>query len=188
MGPRFFLFSLLIILLFLPAGALGRDLSYRFPTDQVTAAYLYNFALFSHWPKSALDQREFFVIATLDKDFADIAAATLTGRYVADRPVKVQLLHNLDEGDAAPHIVFFGEGESPSPPLLTRISRLPILTVGRAPDFTAAGGMIRLFTVERRLHFVINLVAAKKAGITISSEVLRLADEVEGKVPVRGIE
>lgn len=187
MGPRFFLSFLLIILLFLPAGALGRDLSYRFPTDQVTAAYLYNFALFSHWPKSALDQREFFVIATLDKDFADIAAATLTGRYVGDRPVKVQLIHNLDEGAAA-HILFFGEDEHLSPPLLTRISRLPILTVGRAPGFTAAGGMIRLFTVERRLHFVINLAATKKAGITISSEVLRLADEVEGNVPVRGIE
>ena len=62
---------------------------------------------------------------------------------------------------------------------LLREARATALTVSDAADFTARGGVIRLFTEKNRLRFVINLDNAHRAGLRISSNLLRLASSVE---------
>lgn len=49
------------------------------------------------------------------------------------------------------------------------------LTVGDAPGFTEAGGMLGLVRVENRLRFEANLEAAQRAQLRLSSELLKLA-------------
>ena len=53
------------------------------------------------------------------------------------------------------------------------------LTIGESEDFTRRGGVIRLYTESNRLRFVINVENAKREGIQVSSNLLKLATYVE---------
>lgn len=54
----------------------------------------------------------------------------------------------------------------------------PILTVGDATDFTQAGGIIQFVIVEDTVRFEINLEAAERVGLKLSSRLLALARNV----------
>jgi len=56
---------------------------------------------------------------------------------------------------------------------------VPILSVSDIADFTRAGGMIDLVEVEQRIRFNINLSAARRARLRLSSQLLKLATIVE---------
>jgi YfiR/HmsC-like len=43
------------------------------------------------------------------------------------------------------------------------------------PDFTRRGGMIQLVLQDRHVRFEVNLAAAEHAGLTLSSQLLKLA-------------
>jgi len=55
------------------------------------------------------------------------------------------------------------------------------LTVGETESFLQEGGIINFAIRSSRVRFDIDLDAAHRAGIQISSKVLSLADEVHGK-------
>ena len=62
--------------------------------------------------------------------------------------------------------------------VLRAVGQWPVLTVSDAPDFAAAGGIIGLRERTGRIRFDINQGAAKRAGLSLSSQLLRLADDV----------
>jgi hypothetical protein len=43
------------------------------------------------------------------------------------------------------------------------------------PDFTARGGMIQFVMRDNKVRFEVNLTAAERAGINLSSELLKVA-------------
>ena len=55
------------------------------------------------------------------------------------------------------------------------------LTVGETQNFMRRGGIINFIIVENRVRFEINLIAAERAGITISAKLLQLAKNVKKK-------
>jgi hypothetical protein len=57
---------------------------------------------------------------------------------------------------------------------------LPILTVGETPRFLENGGIISLHVVDRKVRFEIDARAAARAGLTLSSQLMRLASNVRG--------
>ena len=54
-----------------------------------------------------------------------------------------------------------------------------MLTVGDTQDLVQAGGMVSLVREDGRLHPMINRETAARAGIQISSKLLRLATLVQ---------
>ena len=67
--------------------------------------------------------------------------------------------------------------------LLTRVRTAPVLTVGDDTDFLEQGGIINLRTVDGRVRFEINLAQARHVGLSIDSQLLRLAQRVVGGRP-----
>ena len=65
--------------------------------------------------------------------------------------------------------------------ILDRAGPLHILTVGENDVFERNGGMINFVLKNGNVRLAINLTAARKAGLTISSRLLAVADEVNGK-------
>ena len=59
--------------------------------------------------------------------------------------------------------------------LLAGVRDRPVLTIAELPGFTDFGGIINLYRADDRLRFEVNLGAAKRAGLAISSRLLRLA-------------
>jgi hypothetical protein len=54
----------------------------------------------------------------------------------------------------------------------------PILTVSDDTDFTAEGGIVKLFEQQNKLRLEINIDEAERSGLTFSSKLLSLASVV----------
>jgi len=58
-----------------------------------------------------------------------------------------------------------------------------VLTVGEHEHFLDQGGIMRLFLENNRVRFSVNQQSADRAGLQISSRLLRLARAVIGAGP-----
>jgi hypothetical protein len=65
--------------------------------------------------------------------------------------------------------------------ILDKASALPILTVGEDAAFAQNGGIINFVLKNGNVRLEIDLTAAKRAGLTIRSRLLAVADVVKGK-------
>jgi hypothetical protein len=66
---------------------------------------------------------------------------------------------------------------------LQALSGHEILTVSDSNDFLRHGGMIQFVNVTNHVRFAVNLDATRKAHISLSSELLRVAVSVSGDAP-----
>lgn len=139
---------------------------------EVKAAFLYRFAQFVEWPETTADR---ITLCLLGEDPFGSAMDKLDGKEVGDRTLVVRRL--TDAGDAGECQVLF-ISSSAKPHLADMIGVLDghrVLTVGETDRFTQQGGIIKFYKVRNRLRFEVNLEAARKAGVEISSRMLKLA-------------
>jgi len=146
------------------------------PEYAVKAAFLYNFAKYVTWPPEIFaDDRASIRLGLLgDAPFAN-ALQVLTGKLVHGRRIEVHRCGSLKELKRC-QVVFV----SLSTPWLLRevlaeVRDRPILTVGETPSFARAGGMINFILVDGKVRFEINPTAARRAGIHIHAQLLRIA-------------
>jgi hypothetical protein len=64
------------------------------------------------------------------------------------------------------------------------VGNATVLTVSDIPQFCQRGGMIQFVLQGDRVRFEVNLAAAQHAGLSLSSELLKVATTVR-TVPVR---
>jgi hypothetical protein len=149
----------------------------RSPEHQVKAAFLFNFAQFIEWPTNALPQPQApLIIGILGPDpFATVLDEIVRGEAVKGHPLVVQRYRELEDVGAC-HILFINETDATKlERIFARLNGRNILTVGDTEAFTQRGGMIRFFTEQNKIRLEINVAATHKAGLTISSRLLRLA-------------
>ncbi|MBK5964314.1 hypothetical protein CCR95_09500 [Thiocystis minor] len=147
---------------------------------ELSAAYLYNFSKFVHWPAAALsDSSKALVLCVYGRSgSAGEAIGALDGKFAQGHRIRVE---RHARGDALNdcQIVYVSDSERPYlSPLLRALANQPALTVSDIPGFVSAGGMIGLVMVDSRLRFEINRQSAEAAGLSISSQVLKLATQV----------
>jgi hypothetical protein len=146
---------------------------------QIKAAFLYNFAKFVQWPVPSGAAGP-IAICVLGRDpFGSILEATVQDKNINGRALAVR---RLQEPSSACHILFVSESESARlAPVLHSAETAGQLTVGELPSFTESGGMIGFVVKGNKVRFEINLDAANRAHIQISSRLLQLATIVRGK-------
>ena len=147
------------------------------PEYQIKAVFLFNFAQFVEWPAEAFpDSGGPLVIGVLGEDpFGPYLDETVRGETAHGHPIDVRRLERLDEVTGC-HILFISRGELDRlTEILATLKGHSVLTVGDAEDFAARGGMIRFMTDRNRIRLRINLEAARGAGLTLSSKLLRSA-------------
>jgi len=176
--------ALALFLLTLAPHAAAQDPS---PTleYQVKAAFLYNFAKFVDWPAETFSRQDApFVIGILDREpFGDVLEQVVRGKTVDGRSLEVRRLKRPEEG-AGCQIVFVGAREtSVLPALLRELGASAVLTVGDTERFTRQGGMVNFVVQDNRVRFEINMDAARRAGLKISSKLLQLATIVQDVRP-----
>lgn len=139
-------------------------------------AFAYNFAKFTEWSPTALPNGAplLLCLARGDSDFA-AALTGLHGKVVKGRTARTLVITRPAEADPC-HVLMLPAAADPSPAEYVRLVRkTDILTVSDAVGFIDAGGMIQLIRVDNRLQFDINLGATQRAGLKMSSQLLRLA-------------
>lgn len=147
---------------------------------QVKAVFLFNFAQFITWPPDTFTNTNApFCIGILGDDpFGAFLDETVRNETVNGHPLVVQRYHNTKDIKDC-QILFVSRSESRRMKrILADLKDKNILTVGDTEGIMENGGIIRFSTEENKIHFKVNLEAAKNANLTISSKMLRLAEIV----------
>jgi hypothetical protein len=147
---------------------------------EVKAAFLYNFARFVEWPLDAPGVDGTFVVTVLGRDpFGSVLDDTLRGKTIEGKRVVVRrVLRSEDVGRT--QIVFISDSETERlPEILKRLDAAPVLTVGDMSQFAERGGVIRFKVDQERIRLEINVAAAQRCRLRISSQLLKLARIVD---------
>lgn len=137
------------------------------------AAFLYNLLKFVDWPDD-VQRSPHLVIGILGDDPFGASIEVLKDRMVGRRLVVIRRGHSLQALKRC-DVLFVSRSESGRVERVVR-SALPMhaLVVGDSAGFAERGVMINFFLHERKLRFEINVDAARRAGLKVSSQVLRL--------------
>jgi hypothetical protein len=149
------------------------------PTDyEVKAAFLYNFARFVRWPEEAAN-RPAFVVAVVGEDpFGPVLDRAFAGKTVLGKPVRIHRTRSAPEAASA-HIAFVGASERAHlGEVLAALESGRVLTVGDMERFADGGGMVGFQVKDATVRFEVNLGEVQRAGLQMSSQVIRLAVRV----------
>lgn len=149
--------------------------------SQVKAAFLYNFARYVEWPQHAFesDAAPFRICVLGADDFASVVAEIVAGKQVDARPVEVSKLSGLD-GVTRCQVLFVGSWmELDRAEFFSELVGASVFTVSDVDGFAHDGGVANFFRAQSKVRFEINPRAAQRAGLKISSRLLRLARVVE---------
>lgn len=175
-GPGILIFVAWLVAVISPLRAQTASAEY-----QLKAVFLFNFTQFVEWPSSAFaDPEGPLVIGVLGADpFGARLDEAVQGEKINGHPLAVRRYRSVAEVGAC-HVLFICSSEKARlRDILARLRGRSILTVSDLEDFTPEGGVIRFMTERNRIKLRVNLGAAKAAGLTISSKLLRAAEVVE---------
>jgi len=144
---------------------------------RVKAVFLFNFSQFVSWPAAAFDTSNApVVIAVLGRDpFDGDLDEVIHGEHVGERPLIVRRYREVSDVKDC-HILFIGRSEaSQLHDIVTALHGRSILTVSDIDDAARNGVMIDLVKESDHIRLRINVTAARAAGLTLSSKLLRPA-------------
>jgi len=144
---------------------------------EVKAAYLYNFGKFVEWPAAAnAASQDPFLICVLGKDpFGASLDATIAGEVIDGRSVLAKRISKPQEALNC-RVLFISSSEDEQlKEILATLEKASVLTVSDMPQFTRRGGMIQFVEDANRVRFEVNLTVAERAGLILSSQLLKVA-------------
>ena len=151
------------------------------PENDLKAAYIYNFALFTEWPPAAMpapgSSFAFCVLGNtpMNRSLRTLAAKTVHGRSIAVRPVATP------EAARGCHVLVIASSDPARVDDVVRsLGDAPVLTVADANTTEPSVAAIMLERRDSRIVFSVDLSIARTAQLRISSRVLRLAARVVG--------
>ena len=175
---------LLPVLLALAAGwpGLGRASPEVGSEYQTKAAQIYSFTKFIDWPAKKFPSSESpFIIGVYGSDdITDFLRESFQTRRIKDRPVEIRHLTNKAELPGC-HLVFVSRSESGRlGTVLYEMRHENILSVGESDNFLKNGGVINFLNVDGATRFQINLGAASRESLKVSSKLLPISYPANG--------
>ena len=150
------------------------------PTDyDVKAAYLYNFGRFVEWPDSVATKSDSFNVCVLGQDpFGPALDATLAGETIGGKNVTARRISSPQEAVNCRILFMSSEEGNRLSKIMEALDKGSVLTVSDMPQFSQRGGMIQFVLEGKKVRFEVNLTAVQRAGLTLSSELLKVATTV----------
>jgi hypothetical protein len=150
------------------------------PTEyEVKAAYLSNFGRFverTARPGPASPAGDPFYVCVLGQDpFGPILDAALKGETISGAPMVAKRLSGPEDAAGCRILFIRSVRDSQLSATLVALATSNALTVSDMPGFTRHGGMIQFVPDGNRVRVEINLAAAQRAGLTLSSQLLKVA-------------
>jgi|SRR5581483_464395 len=142
---------------------------------EIKAAYLYNFGKFIEWPTNALEPNSFSICVLGQDPFGSSLDSTISSEAIFGKRVVVKRILRPQEAAGCRIVYISLSEESRLEHILASLDRASVLTVSDISDFTQHGGMIEFVVRGNRVRFQINLPRAQRAGLAVSSQLLRVA-------------
>jgi hypothetical protein len=162
-----------------PTDAGGQEMSvdeYR-----LKSAILYRLTQFIEWPDSAYpDHRAPMLLCIIGQDpLANYLTSTQPQEADTNRPFLIRRLQS-DADLVGCQILYISSSERKTAAhWFSILNGSSILTVGEMTQFAIHGGMVQFSMEDQHVRFIINLDAATRAKIKISSKLLVLAEIVK---------
>lgn len=143
---------------------------------EIKAAYLYNFINYIDWPADALPPAGgTLTIGIVGENPFGAALDPLKGKQIKGRTLAVKRVESARDLEQC-QIVFISASEkSRLSEILVQLKGARVLTVGEIDGFAEQGGIINFISERNKVRFEINTDTARRTGLTISSELLKLA-------------
>lgn len=159
------------VLLLGTPNARGQEL----PEYRLKAAFIYNFMVFTEWPAATGSSLNLCIHG---KDPFGPEIDALRGKEAAGRSITVQ---RKAAGESLKNCqaLFIASALSDSlPALLDSLKGQGVLTLADHPGAMHKGVALNMAVAQGKVSFEANLQAARGAGLSLSSKLLRLATEV----------
>ena len=150
---------------------------------EVKAAYLLNFGKFIKWPAAAIPPgtNTFSICVLGDDPFGNVLTTTVRDEKIDGKPVVARRIGRSQDVTGCQVLFISRSEEKQARKLLQSFSKTATLTVSDMPGFLDNDGMIQFTLVNNRVRFEVNLDPVQQAGLTLSSELLKVASFVKGK-------
>lgn len=145
---------------------------------QLKAAFIYNFTQFIKWDKSAFD-KEFIIGVWGTSPIYEPLAAIAATKTVHGKKIIIRQFDNPKEINFC-NILFISRGTTFS--LVEILSNTIIkgtLVCSEQAEYAKQGTAINFIVINSKLKFEANIKAINSAGLTASSQLLKLAKIVE---------
>jgi hypothetical protein len=139
--------------------------------EALKAEVVYRMLMFVNWPLEREAPGRGLRICTLADGRLDAALQALQGRSIRQLTVDVRRIARSDQV-ADCQLLYLA---APTPALRPVLAEAPVLVVSDAPAMLDQGAMINLQVEDGRIVFDVELDAARRAGLDISTKLLRLA-------------
>jgi hypothetical protein len=143
----------------------------------VKAAFLCHFPSYVEWPAGTFAApTDPIVVGVLWEDpFGPALDALVRNRSVGGRPLVVRRLSRIEDARGV-HVLYVGTAD----PLevagvLSHLEGRAILTVADGERLAERGAVVNFRLEEQKVRFDINVAAAERAGLKLSSQLLKLA-------------
>jgi YfiR/HmsC-like len=151
---------------------------------ELKAAFLFNFIKFTEWPDDDSNKTaEPFVISVVGKDpFGAALDKVVEGETIHNRKIVVRRFARMDDLAATSQLLFISASEERNLAAIVKLLEgQAVLTISEITSFSERGGVIELKKDGSRIVFEVNVSAAKRAGLSMNAQLLKLAKAVRGR-------
>jgi hypothetical protein len=169
----------LTVLLVAPRDSEAASPSRDTTASELKAAFLVNFIRFVEWPPTVLAEQVTITVGIVGDDpFERTLDDAVAGKKIGGRDVRIARL-GANDNFAGVHLLFIGGSEKGHiRDILQRVGTSSVLTVSDVGGFCDNGGVIELVVSNDRLRSEVNLAAARRVNLQVSSKLLALAKTV----------
>jgi hypothetical protein len=170
---------LVVVLLLTVSPGLGLAESPTSLEYQIKGAFLLNFAKFTKWAADEFAATSTpITIGIVGEDpFGSTLDQLVAGETIGTRPVVVKRLAPSE--DLSQCRILFIPKSADATNVLKHVVSPGMLTVGESDGFLDTGGVIRLLIEDKKVRFEVNMDAAQRAHLTLSSQLLKLARTIK---------
>lgn len=157
--------------------ALGALAQTQAPEPDLKAAIITNMLLFVEWPARSTFPTDQLTICHQGEGPVSRALTQLDRKAVRSKIVRILVVNsgNVSECQA----LYISPGSIGTlDKTMSMVGSLPVLIASDSPEYFPRGTMLNLELVAGRIVFDIDLRAAQKAGLQVSSKALRMARQV----------
>lgn len=147
---------------------------------EIKAAYLYLFINYVGWTADQLPPAGGpLTVGILGESPFGPALEPLKGKQIKGRTIAVKQLGSAKDLEQCQIVFICTSEKSRLPEILGQLKDAHVLTVSDIEGFAEQGGIIKFISERNKVRFEINPEAARRTGLTISSELLKLAKLVK---------
>ena len=161
--------------LVLLAGPVRAD---ELPEYRLKAAFVYNFLVFTEWPGATGGTGGSLNLCILGKDPFGAEIDGLQGKQAAGRSIALHRRTGTDPLKGCQAVFVAASAIDSLLRVLDSLQGLPVLLLADSPGALRKGVALNMGVALGKVNFEANLGAARSAGLTLSSKLLRLATEV----------